>query len=296
MKQDILASLSESTQSVYCASWSRFSEFVTSSFDISPYDATSEQVALYVVHLHNQKIRAKTIRSHLSSIAFNFQSLQLSPPTVSFSISKLLASYTKSDPPPLVRKPITHDILKLLVSALAKMPNTKHDRVMFTSLFTLMYHALLRISEVTPSKKHDHNLKSKQISTTGAKNQKLTISFKTFKFSTPGITQINISPTSNNICPVMTYLRYQRIKSPKSNLSFSRSDGSPLTPALVTKQLRSLLAFIKLPSADFYNHSFRIGKATDMARQGFTDTQICMAGRWSSSAFKKYIKPQLLQL
>jgi hypothetical protein len=46
---------------------------------------------------------------------------------------------------------------------------------------------------------------------------------------------------------------------------------------------------------DLYNtHSFRFGRATDMATQGYTDIQIRMAGRWSSAAYKKYIKPHII--
>ncbi len=167
--------------------------------------------------------------------------------------------------------------------------------MMLTSLFTLMYHALLRIGEVTPSKKNNHILKAKQIIVSGS-NNKLLLSFRTFKFSKPGITQLNILSSKDTTCPVTAYRRYSRVRSSTSKYAFCRHDGSLLSPSYVTTQLRKVLASVGRASQDFNNHSMRIGKATDMARQGFTDTQICMAGRWSSSAFKKYIKPLLLQL
>ena len=34
-------------------------------------------------------------------------------------------------------------------------------------------------------------------------------------------------------------------------------------------------------------HSFRIGKATDIAISGYSKMQICIAGRWTSNAYKK---------
>ena len=78
---------------------------------MSPLNSTSQHVELYVVHLHNNNLRSNTIRSHLSAIAFQFQLAQMLPPTKSFNISKLLLSYAKSDPPAIMRKPITKQIL-----------------------------------------------------------------------------------------------------------------------------------------------------------------------------------------
>ena len=44
-------------------------------------------------------------------------------------------------------------------------------------------------------------------------------------------------------------------------------------------------------------HSFRAGLATLMAQAGFEDKDIQSIGRWSSDAFKKYIKlPRLIRV
>jgi site-specific recombinase XerD len=267
-----------------------------STFHLEAFEATSEQVALYVVHLHNCKLKANTIRSHLSSIAFMFQASQLPTPTESFSTSKLLHAYAKSDPPPFVRKPITHSVLKDIINALKRLPYSSHDRLLLQALFSLMYHALLRISEVTPSKKHSHNLKAKHICISTVKPKQVSVTFKTFKFSKPGVTKLLIPPADISSCPVKAYARYAQVRFPNSTSAFCRQNGSLLSPSYVTKQLRYIINNIGLAPQDYNNHSFRIGRATDMARVGFTDTQICMAGRWSSSAFTKYIKPQLLRI
>ena len=37
-------------------------------------------------------------------------------------------------------------------------------------------------------------------------------------------------------------------------------------------------------------HSFRSGVASEMGLRGFTDTEIQAQGRWSSQAFKAYLK------
>ena len=54
--------------------------------------------------------------------------------------------------------------------------------------------------------------------------------------------------------------------------------------------LKHLLEFCGLSSQVFKGHSFRIGAATSAALRGESDAQIRAAGRWSSDAFRKYIR------
>ena len=71
--------------------------------------------------------------------------------------------------------------------------------------------------------------------------------------------------------------------------------GKPYTQDAVRKMLEGVLKSVGVKPSEYNTHSFRIGKATDMWKQGFTDVQNCLAGRWNSRAFKKYIKPQILR-
>ena len=54
--------------------------------------------------------------------------------------------------------------------------------------------------------------------------------------------------------------------------------------------LKNLLEFCGLSSEVFEGHSFRIGAATSAAFRGESDAPIRAAGRWSSDAFRKYIR------
>ena len=44
-----------------------------------------------------------------------------------------------------------------------KSQKSKYEKGMLTALFTLMYRALLRVSEVTKSKKNKHNIGKQQV-------------------------------------------------------------------------------------------------------------------------------------
>ena len=63
----------------------------------------------------------------------------------------------------------------------------------------------------------------------------------------------------------------------------------------VRKTLAKVLKLVGLNPTEYNTHSFRVGRATDMFKQGYREAQVCMAGRWNSKADKKYIKPQILR-
>ena len=47
---------------------------------------------------------------------------------------------------------------------------------------------------------------------------------------------------------------------------------------------------------NYNTHSFRVGKASDMAVAGVPEAVIRKAGRWSSDAFKRYIRFTLFKM
>ncbi|KAK3740316.1 hypothetical protein QZH41_009409 [Actinostola sp. cb2023] len=65
--------------------------------------------------------------------------------------------------------------------------------------------------------------------------------------------------------------------------------GEPLTRVLLTKWLRDIMTAAKIPG-NYSSHSFRIGAATVAARNGVPDHLIQTLGRWSSNAYKGYIR------
>ena len=136
LKRDVRSALSSSTQKAYKSEWSRFSEFMTNVIHCPAHMATTEHVELYVVHLHNENLRSKTIRSNLSALSFQFQSSNQPTPTESFNIDKLLVAYAKTDPPPTIRLPISKVILAQLIAAINRQPNSHHDKIMFRSLYS----------------------------------------------------------------------------------------------------------------------------------------------------------------
>lgn len=218
----------------------------------------------------------------------------IEPPTESFYVKTLLKGYTKQDVQLPGRKPISKKLLHKLLISIQSHISIDYEKLLLTSLFSLMYHSLLRISEVTESKYNNHNILFNQIKV-NKRHTKLNITFKTFKHSTASI-PIQVTSQNNGICPVASYLSYIHVRGSFRGPAFIRQDHTPLTRTYVKQHLDSALSFIGIAHPTYNTHSFRIGKATDMHSKGHSDSQIQLAGRWKSTAFKKYIKPVLVSL
>jgi hypothetical protein len=60
--------------------------------------------------------------------------------------------------------------------------------------------------------------------------------------------------------------------------------------------LKIALIQAELPTELYNAHSFRIGRTTDLALEGFSSEMIRLLGRWSSDAYLRYIRPDCLSL
>jgi site-specific recombinase XerD len=280
----------------YKRSWKLFKSFVTLKLHSSHLPATSYTTALYVTHLHQSGLKNTTIKTHLSAIAYFHKINYYEDPTKSFTIQKLLKAYQRKAKPPQLRRPITRNILQRLLTTISSSTFPPYHKILFKALFAIMYHAALRIGEVTTSTRTDHNLTTKQIKIKGTQSSKrLTIHFRTYKHSPATTTPLVIHSSNSPFCPVALFQQLRAHHYQKANHpAFSWQDGSPLTRNFVVDNLHTLLSQMGLPPQAFNSHSFRIGRATDMAQQGYSYPQIATLGRWQSNAFLRYIKPTVV--
>jgi site-specific recombinase XerD len=267
---------------------------MSSLYNQPPAPASKHSVALYVTYLHVHKnLAASTIRSRLSAISYFHKINDLDIPTNSYTISKLLSSYAKDSPRvTLQRKPISYNLLCNLLHGIYVYPHSRYDSIMFRALFILMYEAALRISEVTFSKYNDHNIQVDQVK---ASKHSIVITFISYKHSPASPYKVLIPSNTSKSCPVKLYHKYLSVRKPGPGPVFLQANGKPLTSAFVTRSLKSFLRVLNLNTDCYNTHSFRIGKATDLALSGYSDSNIALIGRWKSDAFKKYLKPDTVK-
>ncbi|CAC5418457.1 unnamed protein product [Mytilus coruscus] len=156
-------------------------------------------------------------------------------------------------------------------------------------MFTLAYHALLRIGEITVNNKNYNHVIS--LSQAVVLHNKLVINFMDFKPSNGKQFHLEIAKNKNdNICAVTALTSYLTLRTNKTGPLFLNSSGEAVSRQLFQHALNGVLNFCGLSRAYYKPHSFRIGFATDASAKGLSTETIRTLGRWKSDAFKLYIR------
>ena len=156
---------------------------------------------------------------------------------------------------------------------------------MYKALFTLMFYAFLRISEVSQG---EHNILFQHLTTTP---RKLVLRFTSFKHSNGRQFSLNVLPTQTPTCPYRAMSVYLQTRGQRPGPLFCLQGGAALPTRAISKVLTDVVKVSSLPEPHITSHSFRKGAATWAAKQGFSAEQIRLMGRWRSDAFLRYIRP-----
>ena len=77
-----------------------------------------------------------------------------------------------------------------------------------------------------------------------------------------------------------------------ASLKFGARPFNGYTSSFATRELRRRLRVLQIESADCYTlHSFRRGRAQDLAASGHTVAQIMAEGGWKSGSWAQYLDP-----
>ena len=213
-------------------------------------------------------------------------------PTNSFIIQKMLLSCHRQQPSTDHRLPIDKAMLGKLLGALEHTCRTKREHYLYQAMFTLAFHAFLRIGEMTVGSISVVNPNRIHVQQLAVSERSMAVKFASYKHSKGQPFNLTIQAGMPGECPVEVMRKYLAIRGTIAGPLFTMTSESPIpvTRAQFNTQLRLCLAFCRYPTTQFTSHSFRIGAATTAAAQGLTDAQIRQLGRWNSDAFKKYIR------
>ena len=258
-----------------------------------------DEIAQFIAYLSYKGFSASTVSTYISGLAHTHKINNVTDNTKSFIICKMIEGLRRKNPQkPDVRTPISFDLLKRLIHSLRSVCNSQYETILFSSAFSLAYFAMLRVSELAINSRTDesgHALKCEDITFDKSKGQtELHVkicSSKTDQKHT-SITVIIQSHADSNICPItllQSYLQVRYSGVNGSNKLYTHFNGLALTKYQFCSLLQKCLGFYELPF-HIRSHSFRIGRATDMAKNGVKDNIIKQCGRWSSVAYLRYIR------
>ena len=295
LHKTMTASIQPTTANTYQHHYHAFLEFVTHNLNLTPQiPAQPNHICLFIVHLANLGLSTSTIRTYLSAVSFVHKIQNLMDPTAAFVISKTLQGINNlqgstSSPRLPITKPILHNLLQTLAYAVP----TNQEHIIWHALFSFTYHACLRAGEVTLSRNPHNVIKYHQLS---LYHTHFTIQFHNYKHSQGNTPLLTIqSQDPGTPCPVTALRHYINLRGTQPGQLFINIDKTPLTIDNFSSVLRNAVAIASLP-AGYTTHSFRVGKATQMASEGQPDHLIRRAGRWKSSAYHKYLRPDNITL
>ncbi|XP_071965033.1 uncharacterized protein [Antedon mediterranea] len=288
-------SLSKGTASNYKSKWHHFNQF-RKSLSL-PLPATPQTIVLYVSKLTKNALAISTIRNYLSAVSFVHRASFMEDPTTNPAVSILCRGVTKqktNSPSKPIRLPVTSDILVTLIGHMRGSMKSKYEFILYRALFIICYFACLRASEAVVSKAAEHTLMLTDITVHATKVQ---INFKSFKHSKRSSPPFVLHQKSGSpICPVRALQRYVKMRPLKAGPFFLLENGTPVNRKMFSSSLKQLARRASLEHTQFNTHSFRIGRATDLHQLGHSHQDIMIFGRWSSSAFKRYIRPNHITL
>ena len=162
-------------------------------------------------------------------------------------------------------------------------------------MFLLAFNSFARIGEITVN--HTHAEKQVLLASditlllSSDHSYRVTVTFRFFKHNltaSPHTISFGCGPT--DVSAIEMLLQFMKMRGSHDGPFFCHSDKTPVSRSNFDHILRRSLQFCQLDTTRYKGHSFRIGAATYAAQSNLSDSKIRALGRWSSNAFKSYIR------
>lgn len=250
---------------------------------------------MFLTKLHYEGKCASTIRTYSSAISYMNKINGHPDPAANFMVKEFLKGLSRMEVPKSqpTRLPITLPLLHKLIDK-CNFPN-QYDTVAFKALLLLTFHACLRAGEIVSSANNCHTLNLQQVSLLNTDPPAYCIKFQSFKHSNGKVYPPFVLKSSDNklYCPVLHLTRYLDARKSSRNFLFVTEEGDPFPRKKFSAQLKSAINKIGLNPKQYNIHSLRIGRATQLNTDRCDHKIIQITGRWKSSAYLNYIRPEL---
>lgn len=289
--------VSKNTQKSYNLALSKLCTFRSSYKLKQDWPVPVNDLLNFIAFLSVQGLSGGTISSYISGVSYHHKIQGIQDTTKFFIIGKALEGIKRiqggkrND----IRAPITVQLLSDMISCLDKVCKNKYEAALFSAVFSVAFFGLLRVGEITTSKsKSVINGSNLTISDILVRRKVLELRVRWSKTDQKGKSvTLLIAENGKNYCPVRLINEYLKVRPTCNNTDlFIHYTGMPLTRYQFSSILEKALHFLHISKGHFRSHSFRIGGATELARQGVSEEVIMRLGRWKSHAYSRYIRLQ----
>ncbi len=276
--------MSPSTIKAYNSSLTLFHHFVKSlNGSFSSFPANPGHIALFITHLHKRGLAPSTISSKLSAVSFMHKLYNKIDPVQNFLVSKLLRGLRKIRPVNDTRLPMSPRMLLEVMGNMQNFGFSVFEQLIFRSMITLAFAAFLRPGEFTAS---PNNL---QLADVTIYKSYIIIVFKKYKHSTGSPATLCIRANGTPYCPWVALVQYLQFRGNDAGPLFCNVDSRPVSYNCFAHWFEIVSVWLGAHGS-LSPHSLRIGAATHAAASGMSDILIKQMGRWSSDAYKNYVR------
>ena len=258
------------------------------------WPARQHHVVLFITHCFESGLSPNSIATYIAGISYFHKLNNWGKLSDMFVVAKMLEGCHRLRQVKDLRAPITQPVLAAICEALNSVCSNEFETLLFSSLYTLAYFGLFRVSElVSPSRSQIGSPLQQSDVKYNSDKHSLVITLRATKTNQRAIPiQIKLPEENNayNLCPVRAIQNYLTVRPLTGGPFFCHVDGSPVTRYQFSAVLNKSLRLTKFDLGHFKTHSFRIGRASDLAAQGIPSNAIMKMGRWQSACYKLYVR------
>ena len=289
----------KNTSRNYYNVWKNFNKFLIK-LDYKP-KTWEERTAWYGAYLVDKGIQSSTLRSYISAIKTTLTLDDYQWEDEKLKLAILTNACKNENDERQTRLPIQNGLLELILFEVERYftkRNQPYLEILWRTLFLIAYHGLFRIGELATG---DHPVQARDIHLAEGKDKILFIlrtskthstASKPQRITIEGNTNLDFRSNRNYFCPYIATREFLAARGDYEKLDdplFIFKDGSPVKTHMARNLLKKMLRNINLNPALYGTHSFRIGRATDLQKTGYTVEQIKRLGRWKPNAVYKYL-------
>ena len=283
------AALTPATSRAYDNTWRRLRAFLHRPLTAPLFPVTTAEVVDFIGDCFASGGGASALASHCSAIAYGHRIRGLRDPTADFRVRKLLTGARRLRPSWDSRTAITLADLGRLQDALGELGLPAVDTAAFRAIFSLAFFAMLRPGEVLVGGDPNHTIRLGHVV---VQRDRLSLTLPSSKTSSIPFNTVLVARPDLSTCPVRAMRQYLQLRPPgmPADYLFVASLSRPLTTRSLNHTLKLAGSVARLDASRLTGHCFRIGGATHGAQCGMSELQLSEAGRWSSSAVRRYLR------
>lgn len=254
----LAAALSPSARYAYRHSWQLFLNFRRDPVSL-PLPITD--ICNFIGFLFERQYSSSSIASHITALGYVHKLINLTDPTQTFIVRKLIKGCHKLLPSQDARLPITKNIMHKILAALAFNVPQALNRVLLQALFILCFNAFLRLGEVVSKTQADKDrvLQIQDINFMGEMGNPSAVQIvlrhhKSQQKNEPIIISIQ-AHTSSKFCPVHNLYRYKTLFPHVSGPFFQFVNGTSVTYSYINSELSKAIAFAGLDPKRYKGHT-----------------------------------------